>query len=136
MQFNFTFVQDHHRHARTPTQLVTLSPRGYLLGFILASPLAAAYCSVLEGGKVSWPLCSEKQSSVILFIVFLTGGFLPALFIFILYIFFLDQHLTPTYFPFVPFFRLRFSSILIKPFLPGFYLPGTVNNFCSANGNV
>lgn len=67
-------------HARTPTQVVTPSPRGYLLGFILASPLAAACCSVLEGGKVSWPLCSEKQSSVILFIVFFTGGFLPALY--------------------------------------------------------
>lgn len=37
---------------------------------------------------------------------------------------------------FVAFFRLRFSSALIKPCLLAFYLPGTSNNFCSVNGNV
>lgn len=34
------------------------------------------------------------------------------------------------------FFRPKFFSTLIKPFLLAFYLPGTSSNFCSANGNV
>lgn len=49
---------------------------------------------------------------------------------------FLDQPLPSVHFSLVPFYRLRFSSNLVKPFLPDFYLPGTSNNFYSVNGNV
>lgn len=140
MKYNSTFFL-----SRTATPIlgqplppkagVTLPPRGHL-GFMLESQLAAACCSVLEGGKVSWPLCSEKHSSITLVIVFLLGGCLPAFYFHSGCVLFLDQHLPSTHFSLVHFFMLRFSSTFIKPFLLAFCLPGTSNNFCSANGNV